>query len=199
MEFCSKCGTQINDGAKFCPKCGQPTSEVSNFQNQSASYNYDSEPEEEQIRTWQKIVSVLLWPVGLIITIVAFFKKQQALAKSALIYTAIGFGLAIGLNIALGGCTNEYSQQVESIGASSEYEEDADYDDVAEVGYKCGYEMGFELGGSTAGDYYDGTENIQMYYTNYYPAPTTPEEKRHYKVFADNYTRGFKDGKKAAR
>ena len=24
MAFCSKCGTEIQDGAKFCPSCGQP-------------------------------------------------------------------------------------------------------------------------------------------------------------------------------
>ena len=24
MAFCSKCGTQVNDGTKFCPKCGNP-------------------------------------------------------------------------------------------------------------------------------------------------------------------------------
>ena len=24
MAFCSKCGNQLIDGAKFCPKCGQP-------------------------------------------------------------------------------------------------------------------------------------------------------------------------------
>lgn len=25
MAFCSKCGTQLSDGAKFCPNCGNPT------------------------------------------------------------------------------------------------------------------------------------------------------------------------------
>ena len=24
-KFCSKCGTQLEEGIKFCPKCGQPT------------------------------------------------------------------------------------------------------------------------------------------------------------------------------
>lgn len=194
MAFCSKCGTQINDGAKFCPKCGQPTSEANNVQNSGNIESYDSEPREEQIKTWQKIVSVLFWPAGVILIIGALIKKQSELAKSALIYTAVGIGLTIGINIALGGCSNDSTQSIESVSSS-----DSDYDDVAELGYKCGYEVGFELGGSTAGDYYDGTENIQMYYTNFYSAPTTPEEKKHYKVFAENYTRGFKDGKNAAK
>ena len=24
MAYCSKCGTQLREGAKFCPKCGTP-------------------------------------------------------------------------------------------------------------------------------------------------------------------------------
>jgi len=203
MAFCGNCGTQLSDGVQFCPKCGQPVNGngTNNVQNPVTNNCYVDEPEEQQIKTWQKIVSVLLWPAGAILIIAALIKKQQALAKSALMYTAIGLGLSIGLNIALGGCANEHSQQVESIDSSEyEYEDgDADYEDVAEVGYKCGYEMGFGLGGSPAGDYFDGTENIQIYYTNYYPAPTTPDEKRQYKVFAENFTRGFKKGKKAAK
>ena len=54
MAFCSKCGTQINDGAKFCPKCGQPTSEANNVQNSGNIESSDSEPREDQIKTWQK-------------------------------------------------------------------------------------------------------------------------------------------------
>ena len=26
MPFCSKCGTELDEEAKFCPKCGTPTS-----------------------------------------------------------------------------------------------------------------------------------------------------------------------------
>lgn len=197
MAFCSKCGTQLNEGAKFCPKCGQPTTsnEMNNTQVSSSNDLFDSENVEVQISTWQKVVSVLFWPAGVILIIAALIKKQSELAKSALIYTAVGLGLSIGLNIALGGCSNNGSQAIESVSSDSS----SDYDDVAEVGYKCGYEMGFQLGTSSAGEYYDGTENIQMYYTNFYPAPTTPEEKRQYKVFAENYTRGFKDGKNAGK
>lgn len=195
MAFCSKCGTQLNDGAKFCPNCGQSTSgsEIDSVLN----YNDDSENEEKQIKTWQKIVSVLFWPAGAILIIMALIKKQSELAKSAVTYTAIGIGLAIGLNVALGGCSNDSTQTVLSIDSYDNNE--ADYDDVAEVGYKSGYEMGFQLGGSSVGEYYDGTENIQIIYTNFYPAPSSPEEKKMYNIFAENYKRGFKDGKNAAK
>ena len=29
MAFCSKCGTQLNEGQKFCPSCGAPADEKS--------------------------------------------------------------------------------------------------------------------------------------------------------------------------
>ena len=38
MAFCSKCGTQVNDGAKFCPKCGNPIGD-----NASTSVNNQSQ------------------------------------------------------------------------------------------------------------------------------------------------------------
>lgn len=42
MAFCSKCGAQINDGAKFCPKCGQPTNVVSQQQENQSQQVDDS-------------------------------------------------------------------------------------------------------------------------------------------------------------
>ena len=27
MAFCSKCGAELREGAKFCPECGAPASE----------------------------------------------------------------------------------------------------------------------------------------------------------------------------
>ena len=29
MAFCSKCGTELSDGAKFCPKCGEEVNQQS--------------------------------------------------------------------------------------------------------------------------------------------------------------------------
>ena len=195
MAFCSKCGTQINDGAKFCPKCGQPTNEVSNVQNQSAGYNDDSEPEEEQIKTWQKIVSVLFWPAGAILLVVALIKKQSELAKSALIYTAIGIGLSIGLNIALGGCSNEYSEETESVGSFNSSSDDSSYDldDVAKSGYENGYEFGFSMADV------DLEPDAKQSFSAYYGAPQTAEEKKVYDVYKQNYDRGYREGVRAGR
>lgn len=41
MKYCEKCGTQLNDEAKFCPKCGNPTgSTQADEANSENSSNY---------------------------------------------------------------------------------------------------------------------------------------------------------------
>ena len=128
MAYCGKCGIQLEDDAKFCPKCGNPVSgdEPNNVQNSRTNESYDEEPDEEQIKTWQKIFSVLFWPAGIVLIIVALIKKQSELAKSALIYTAIGMGLAIVLNVALDGCSNDGGNLVEETSEGYSQEEVSD-------------------------------------------------------------------------
>ena len=66
MAFCSKCGTELTQGAKFCPKCGesvQPTEEkpksiVDAFKEgwQQGTKESQNEPSEnESLTIWQKI------------------------------------------------------------------------------------------------------------------------------------------------
>jgi uncharacterized membrane protein YvbJ len=62
MAFCGNCGTQLNDGAQFCPKCGHSTNGTGNVQEPVANNSFVNDTEEEQIKTWQRIVSVLFWP-----------------------------------------------------------------------------------------------------------------------------------------
>ena len=43
MAFCTNCGTQLSDGAKFCPKCGNPCGETSyNTTEESCSKSKNS-------------------------------------------------------------------------------------------------------------------------------------------------------------
>lgn len=66
MAFCSKCGTELTEGAKFCPKCGnsvQPTEEkpkniVDAFKEgwqQGANESQNEPSENESLSTWEKI------------------------------------------------------------------------------------------------------------------------------------------------
>lgn len=49
-HFCSKCGTQLEEGAKFCPKCGTPTEpeEIKQEQQQHFSEQQSAEREIQQ-------------------------------------------------------------------------------------------------------------------------------------------------------
>lgn len=53
MAFCSKCGTQINDGAKFCPKCGQPTNAASQQQVSQPQQQYAAQQPQQQYAAQQ--------------------------------------------------------------------------------------------------------------------------------------------------
>ena len=189
MAFCSKCGTELTEGAKFCPKCGQAANgnETSSFQSSVTDNSYSNEPEEEQIKTWQKIVSVLFWPAGAVLIIASLIKKQSELAKSALIYTAIGIGLAIAINVSLGGCSNDVLE------AAEEEFVDSETSDVEEVGYNAGYEFGFTVGEGMG----DGSETAGQSFQMQYGTPSTPEEKQLFQKYKNAYMRGYKDGSKA--
>ena len=214
MAFCGKCGTQLSEGAKFCSRCGHPVSsndpvignepisgkepvidkepvsgnKPNNVQDPIINDSFEEEPEEEQIKTWQKIFSVLFWPAGVVLIIIALIKKQSELAKSALIYTAIGIGLAIGLNAALDGCSNDVGDPVEET-SEGYYQEEVS--DVEKTGYEDGYEQGFSLGGEMIDNV------VRMFYTNRYGAPTTAEERMQFKNYQNAFMRGFRDGKNA--
>ena len=42
MAFCSKCGTQVDDTAKFCSKCGSPTAANNNIFDKIKSFSNTS-------------------------------------------------------------------------------------------------------------------------------------------------------------
>ncbi len=52
MAFCSKCGTEINEGAKFCPNCGTQVDGESG--TQYASNSVHEEP-KKKMALWKKI------------------------------------------------------------------------------------------------------------------------------------------------
>ena len=43
----------------------------------------------------------------------------------------------------------------------------------------------------------DGSTTASTTYTTEYGAPSTPEEKQHFKIWKDAYIKGYRDGVKA--
>ena len=68
----------------------------------------------------------------------------------------------------------------------------SDDDNVAEVAYNEGYELGFQMGPI------DDTDNwVKTNYTVRYGAPSTPQEKKMYNIYKQNFERGFREGVRA--
>lgn len=88
MAFCGNCGAQLNDGDKFCPQCGKAVDEVPSDSQQE----FDEE-QEETMKLWKKILYFLVGPVGILASLIYYFKKKVSMAKSAFLWGAIGTAL----------------------------------------------------------------------------------------------------------
>jgi uncharacterized membrane protein YvbJ len=64
MAFCSNCGTELKDGAKFCPKCGTRTNVAPAPVEYSYSSDDNEEEEYEELGLGWKIIIFLFWPLG---------------------------------------------------------------------------------------------------------------------------------------
>lgn len=61
MAFCSKCGTEFNDGAQFCPKCGQPTNATSQQQVSQPQQQYAAQqPQQQPIKPDSNMILAIL-------------------------------------------------------------------------------------------------------------------------------------------
>lgn len=67
---------------------------------------------------------------------------------------------------------------------------DVSVDEIAKEGYEAGYEDGFSFGGT-----FD-IEDARTSFSLTYEAPKTQEEKEKYKIYVENYRKGFLEGKK---
>lgn len=68
MAFCSKCGTELKEGAKFCPKCGQSSNEAPNPQQQFAqpqqfAQAYQQPQQQQPIKPDSNMVLAILTTV----------------------------------------------------------------------------------------------------------------------------------------
>lgn len=53
MAFCSKCGTQVNDGTRFCPKCGQA---INGAQQSVQGYQQSVQGYQQSVQGYQQPV-----------------------------------------------------------------------------------------------------------------------------------------------
>lgn len=90
-----------------------------------------------------------------------------------------------------GGSVDDSEGMVSSVPTSNTNE-------AADVGYKAGYEQGFGMSGLEEDCPSDIMETfINASYSALYDAPSTPVEKEFYRIFKENFKKGFREGKQA--
>lgn len=100
MAFCSNCGNELKEGAKFCHKCGTKIYVVPApvEYNNSSDDDDDDEIEYEDLSLGWKICILLIWPCGLGFYFYYHRKNEPIKAHSAIVWAAAGFVLVIILN-----------------------------------------------------------------------------------------------------
>lgn len=96
MAFCSNCGNELKEGAKFCSKCGTKIS-VAPVEYYNSSDD-DDEIEYEDLSIGWKILILLIWPCGLGSYFYYHRNNEPIKAHSAIVWAAAGFVLTIILN-----------------------------------------------------------------------------------------------------
>ena len=104
MAFCGKCGTQLNDGAKFCPKCGTPT-------QMSAKLGKEEISDEEELQVeneGEKWPIPMVAKVGLILSALLVVYGVLTINTSSFQGIVFIYCIAIGMLLVIWAAFNGY-------------------------------------------------------------------------------------------
>lgn len=121
--------------------------------------------------------------------------KKYILSILTIALFAVGFAASDEDESSNSGSQMEQKQETEAERQAREQREKESQQEkkkkeVAEAGYKIGYEYGFTR-------YSKPTGGANISYKNRFGAPTNSEETELFKIFKENYDKGFEDGQKA--
>ena len=87
MAYCSKCGTQLDDNAKFCPRCGAPVAATANEPSFAQTYTNQFAAGEDLFGQYEasdiqsnKVLAVLAY-LGLLVLVPIFAAKDSKFAR----------------------------------------------------------------------------------------------------------------------
>ena len=183
MSYCKECGNKLEDGANFCPKCGCPTESTlvndsdtivdngkfaPNVQVQPTNQFEASTGEKSKLGCWSKI----FYAIGVFIFLGYLAEKCGG----------------DDTNVDEGNASQATEQVV-----SDEGQEETDK--VAKAGYDDGYNCAFT--NSEDMEYHEGEneESVRTHYT--YFTGFKPKNDKYYKIYRENFWKGYKDGVKA--
>lgn len=78
MPYCTNCGAQYDDGAKFCPTCGATTGETAQSNaRQNADYTNPTQPVQQPVQTDNSKTMAILAVVFPILFFLPIVTKPQ--------------------------------------------------------------------------------------------------------------------------
>lgn len=104
MAFCGKCGSQMDDGAKFCPRCGasneisKQTDYSTKLQNLNDTADTTARFDPQDIQN-NKVMAILAY-LGILVLVPLFAAKESKFARYhtnqglVLCITEIAYGIA---------------------------------------------------------------------------------------------------------
>lgn len=98
MAFCSNCGNELRDGAKFCPKCGHQDLDEQLAQVERISTLDDEEDEEEHLSMWMRVACITIPMVGAGVFVYnwrRYPEKAELALKYAFLATCVSMVLMI--------------------------------------------------------------------------------------------------------
>lgn len=91
INFCGRCGSQMQEGQKFCKKCGQPAGTVpaGNMVNTVSQFNQNAAAKKSKKKLWIVITSIVL-AVGILGTVgynryISVLNTQKTILQEKLI------------------------------------------------------------------------------------------------------------------
>lgn len=104
MAFCSNCGTELTDGAKFCPKCGTPTPMSAKLGKEEISDEEELQVENEG----EKWPIPMVAKVGLILSALLVVYGVLTINTSSLQGIVFIYCIAIGMLLVIWAAYNGY-------------------------------------------------------------------------------------------
>ena len=198
MAFCSKCGTEINDGVKFYPNCGTQLDGVNGTQRVSNSAQ--GEP-KKKMALWKKI------GIGFIIFAIIGALSQPKDGKTKSNDETNAPQKTEKVSDDSKKAQEEQARQAkeeeeerqareqkeeEERQAREQQEKEARTDEILKEGYDRGYKDAMQY------TYYQES-NYRIAFTNLYGAPQSDEEIALYKQYKEQYNKGWDKGKEVKR
>ena len=101
MAFCSKCGSQVNDGVAFCPQCGAPVGAAAPPPPYPPQYPpYPTQPATSGLQ--ENVAGLLCYVLGWLTGIIMLLVDKRPFVRFHAAQSIVVFGTLFVLRVVLG-------------------------------------------------------------------------------------------------